>query len=93
VFVIGLEDGILPLRWGNGASAENLAEERRLFYVAMTRAEDRLFLTRAQKRLWRGELRSLPPSPYLRDIEQELLRHSRYEAASNKAPAPQLELF
>jgi DNA helicase-2/ATP-dependent DNA helicase PcrA len=93
VFVIGLEDGILPLRWGNGASAESLAEERRLFYVAMTRAEDRLFLTRAQKRSWRGELRGLPPSPYLQDIEEELLRHSRYEAVRSKAPAPQLELF
>jgi DNA helicase-2/ATP-dependent DNA helicase PcrA len=93
VFVIGLEDGILPLRWGNGASAENLAEERRLFYVAMTRAEDRLFLTRARKRSWRGELRGLPPSPYLQDIEEELLRHSRFEAARSKARAPQLELF
>ena len=93
VFVIGLEDGILPLRWGNGASAENLAEERRLFYVAMTRAEDRLFLTRAQKRSWRGDLRSLPPSPYLQDIEEELLRHSLFEGARRKAPAPQLELF
>ncbi len=93
VFVVGLEDGILPLRWGNDASAQSVAEERRLFYVAMTRAEDRLFLTRAQKRSWRGELRSLPPSPYLQDIEEELLRHSRYEAARGKAPAPQLELF
>jgi DNA helicase-2/ATP-dependent DNA helicase PcrA len=93
LFVVGLEDGILPLRWGNGATAENLAEERRLFYVAMTRAEDRLFLTRAQKRLWRGEVRSLPPSPYLQDIQEELLRHSRFEAARRKAPPPQLELF
>ena len=93
VFVVGLEDGLLPLRWGNGASAENIAEERRLFYVAMTRAEDRLFLTRAQKRSWRGEVRSLPPSPYLRDIQEELLRHSRYEAARSKTPTPQLELF
>jgi DNA helicase-2/ATP-dependent DNA helicase PcrA len=93
VFVAGLEDGIVPLRWGNGAAAENLAEERRLFYVAMTRAEDRLFLMRAQKRLWRGEVRSLPPSPYLQDIQEELLRQSRYEAARSETPTPQLELF
>jgi ATP-dependent DNA helicase UvrD/PcrA len=93
VFVVGLEDGILPLRWGNGTTAETLAEERRLFYVAMTRAEDRLFLTRAQKRLWRGEVRSLPPSPYLQDIQDELLRHSRFGAVRTKTPAPQLELF
>jgi DNA helicase-2/ATP-dependent DNA helicase PcrA len=93
VFVVGLEDGILPLRWGNGARVESLAEERRLFYVAMTRAEDRLFLTRAQKRSWRGEARSLSPSPYLLDIQEELLRHSRYEATRGKVPVPQLELF
>jgi DNA helicase-2/ATP-dependent DNA helicase PcrA len=93
VFVIGLEDGILPLQWGNGASAEDLAEERRLFYVGMTRAEDRLFLTRAQRRLWRGEVRSLLASPYLQDIQEELLQRSRYEAARTKALAPQLELF
>jgi DNA helicase-2/ATP-dependent DNA helicase PcrA len=93
VFVVGLEDGILPLRWGSGPATADLAEERRLFYVAMTRAEDRLFLTRAQKRVWRGAPRNLPPSPYLRDIEEDLLRHSRYEAGRSKAPVPQLELF
>jgi superfamily I DNA/RNA helicase len=92
-FVVGLEDGILPLRWGNGGDDDNLAEERRLFYVAMTRAEDRLFLTRTQKRAWRGDVRSLPPSPYLRDIEEELLRYSRYQATRNKVREPQLELF
>ena len=92
VFVVGLEDGIVPLRWGS-AAADDLAEERRLFYVAMTRAEDHLFLTRAQKRPWRGQLRRLPPSPYLEDIEDELLRHSRSEPGRGKAPAPQLELF
>ena len=45
VFIVGLEDGILPLRFGPGRSLS--AEERRLFYVGMTRAEDRLILTRA----------------------------------------------
>jgi DNA helicase II / ATP-dependent DNA helicase PcrA len=94
VFVVGLEDGIVPLRWGNRIAADVLAEERRLFYVAMTRAEDRLFLTRAQKRSWRGELRSLPPSPYLQAIQEELLRYSRSEARpGSRAPTPQLELF
>ncbi len=93
VFVVGLEDGLAPLRWGNSVAAEDFAEERRLFYVAMTRAENRLFLTRAQKRLWRGEVRGLHASPYLQDIQEELLRHSRYEAARSKAPVPQLELF
>ncbi len=93
VFIVGLEDGILPLRWGAGATESELAEERRLFYVGMTRAEDRLFLTRAQKRLWRGAARSLPPSPFLSDIEAELLQYSRREPARRKGADSQLPLF
>jgi DNA helicase-2/ATP-dependent DNA helicase PcrA len=91
VFVVGLEDGILPLYWDTiePASAE---EERRLFYVGMTRANDRLVLSRAGKRLWRGKMRTLDPSPVLADIEKELVRHQLAEAA----PRPdhrQLKLF
>ena len=44
------------------------AEERRLFYVAMTRAKDRLFLSRAVERPWRGRTSRLDPSPFLGDI-------------------------
>jgi superfamily I DNA/RNA helicase len=76
VFIVGLEDGVLPLHWGRGddAEAEELSEERRLFYVGMTRAKDRLVLTRALKRLWRGRVCAQPPSPFLADIESELIR-------------------
>lgn len=91
VFIVGCEDGLLPLRWGAGA--DDLAEERRLFYVGMTRAQDRLFLCRARKRRWRGALRELPPSPFLEDIEAELIRHSRREATVRPTPTPQLDLF
>jgi uncharacterized protein (TIGR00375 family) len=93
VFIVGLEDGILPLRWRAGATETEPAEERRLFYVGMTRAEDRLFLTRAEKRPWRGDLRSLPPSPYLDDIESELVQHSRREPMRRKTADSQLLLF
>ncbi|MGH6929081.1 MAG: 3'-5' exonuclease, partial [Dongiaceae bacterium] len=93
VFIVGLEDGILPLRWREGATECELAEERRLFYVGMTRAEDRLFLTRAEKRPWRGDVRSLPPSPYLSDIESELLQHSRREPSRRKSADSQLQLL
>jgi len=93
VFIVGLEDGILPLRWGPDATDSELAEERRLFYVGMTRAQDRLFLTRAQSRPWRGDIRSLPASPFLSDIESELLQHSRREPMRRKDTALQLQLL
>jgi superfamily I DNA/RNA helicase len=66
VVVVGLEDGIVPLRWGDEPA--NADEERRLFYVAMTRAKQRLVLTHAAARFWRGARRTLPPSPFLRAI-------------------------
>ena len=90
VFIVGLEDGILPLRFG---AEEASAEERRLFYVGMTRAEDRLVLTRAMKRMWRGKLQSLPPSPFLQDIETELTRHQKNDALRRKPEDRQLKLF
>ncbi|KAF7598004.1 MAG: hypothetical protein CGU28_15100 [Candidatus Dactylopiibacterium carminicum] len=76
VFVVGVEHGLIPLTWGateTGTDPENLAEERRLFYVALTRAKDRLFLTRARERSWRGQRRTPPPSPFLDDIAPTLL--------------------
>ena len=76
VFIAGCESGLLPLTWGK-ASREVLDEERRLFYVGVTRARRKLFLCRAGKRLWRGKRRELPPSPYLADIEEQLLERHR----------------
>jgi superfamily I DNA/RNA helicase len=61
VFIVGLEDGLLPLSFGARDTAA-IAEERRLFYVGMTRAKDWLVLSRAQQRLWRGALRRLEAS-------------------------------
>ena len=53
VFIVGCEDGLLPLAWGQ-RSQQDLDEERRLFYVGMTRAKTRLYLCHAHHRLWRG---------------------------------------
>ena len=92
VFIVGLEDGLLPLTWGRPDKAAE-AEERRLFYVGMTRAQNRLVLSRAEKRSWRGQLREFPASPYLRDIEAALLLYSRTEARPQPAPDKQMELF
>jgi ATP-dependent DNA helicase UvrD/PcrA len=92
VFILALEDGVLPLYWSE-PDETTLAEERRLFYVGMTRAQDRLILSRAEQRMWRGKLRRLEPSPFLRDIEAELTRHQRMEPVRRKAPDRQLKLF
>ena len=54
VFIVGCENGLLPLTWGKASQAD-LDEERRLFYVGVTRAKTKLYLCRAGKRLWRGE--------------------------------------
>ena len=76
VFIAGCENGLLPLTWGK-PDAATLDEERRLFYVGVTRARTKLYLCRAKKRPWRGKVRELPPSPYLADIEERLLERRR----------------
>jgi DNA helicase-2/ATP-dependent DNA helicase PcrA len=92
VFIVGLEDGILPLHWNEPDEAA-IAEERRLFYVGMTRAKDRLILSLARQRLWRGRLRNLEPSPFLRDIENELVKHQSMHQVRRKPEDRQLQLF
>ena len=90
VFIVGLEDGILPLSFGG--RSDDLAEERRLFYVGMTRARDQLILSRAKTRHWRGRGRELAASPFLDDIEQELVKHQP-PAARRKPEGRQLTLL
>lgn len=91
VFLIGCEDGIVPLSFGPDS---DLDEERRLFFVGMTRAEQRLYLTRARTRVWRGEPREQAPSPFILDIRDELTERSRDERRRPaRAKAPQLPLF
>ncbi len=76
VFLTGCEDGILPLSFPGDDDPESLAEERRLFFVGMTRAESRLYLTHARRRFWRGEVREQRPSPFLSSIDDGLLKRS-----------------
>jgi DNA helicase II / ATP-dependent DNA helicase PcrA len=76
VFVSGMEDGIFPHRRAFEDSSE-LEEERRLCYVGMTRAKDRLFLTSAVRRRIYGTELYNPPSMFLQDIPPELLNAER----------------
>ncbi len=66
VFVSGLDETILPLARSMGDDSE-LEEERRLMYVAITRAKDRLFLTRANSRYMYGERRFMTKSRFLKE--------------------------
>jgi uncharacterized protein (TIGR00375 family) len=97
VFVVGMEDGLMPFSWGGAGDEETAgrteAKERRLFYVAVTRAKDRLFLSRAAERMWRGELRTLPPSPFLSAISPELIEEQKQAKRKQRTDARQYSLF
>lgn len=70
VFISGIEEGILPYCKAMN-NEEEIAEERRLFYVGMTRAQDILWLTGASKRRLYAKLQDQEPSRFLRDIPRE----------------------
>jgi DNA helicase-2/ATP-dependent DNA helicase PcrA len=93
VFIVGCEDGLLPLCWGP-IDEEALAEERRLMFVGMTRARQRLILTHARKRRVQGRIRESTPSPFLDDIQQQLLAYHQHRAHRKAAvPDRQQTLF
>src|SRR5690625_1770001 len=80
VFVTGLEDGTFPHARSLGEQKE-LAEERRLAYVALTRARERLYRTRAAVRTTWGVPNELPASRFIADIPEELIEWERSESA------------
>jgi DNA helicase II / ATP-dependent DNA helicase PcrA len=86
VFIAGAEEGITPLDAARGA---DLAEERRLFYVAMTRARDALCITRCRRRAVRGILTDAAPSRFLDDLPAE----TRAIPGSRSRRGVQLPLF
>jgi DNA helicase-2/ATP-dependent DNA helicase PcrA len=86
VFLVGCEDGLLPLRFGPAPSATETAEERRLFFVGMTRARSHLFLSHARRRAWRGSVREAAPSPFLADLQAALLDHAAFPARRRPRP-------
>ncbi|MBP6473146.1 MAG: UvrD-helicase domain-containing protein [Chloroflexi bacterium] len=79
VFITGLEEGMLP-HSRSMEDAEELAEERRLFYVGITRAKDRLYLSHAFRRSTYGEPEAATPSRFLLDIPEELTSGGRPKA-------------
>ena len=72
VFIVGLEEGMLP-HIRSFDDPDQMEEERRLFYVGMTRAKERLYLTRSFRRDFRGSSGAREPSRFLLDVPQKLV--------------------
>ncbi|KPJ77658.1 MAG: hypothetical protein AMJ54_07210 [Deltaproteobacteria bacterium SG8_13] len=93
VFVTGCEDDLIPLRLPQ-KEENNVDEERRLFYVAMTRAKELLFLTYCRKRIIFGHAEARRPSPFLVDIESRLKSFDKSSSRRYQKKRPeQLRLF
>jgi DNA helicase II / ATP-dependent DNA helicase PcrA len=74
VFLVGCEDGLLPLGFaGATPTAAEVAEERRLLFVGMTRARSHLYLSWAARRARHGTVADRAPSPFLAAIDEALL--------------------
>ncbi|MBB5754375.1 UvrD-helicase domain-containing protein [Prosthecomicrobium pneumaticum] len=94
VFVVGLDEGLLPFSFGGmPPEPDALAEERRLCYVALTRAQDRLVLTCAAERSVRGARRAVPPSRFLADLPPDVLVRPARGSRRRRPAVHQLDLF
>lgn len=92
VFVTGLEEGLFPHE-NSMTEGDGVEEERRLMYVALTRARRRLYLLLAQSRMLHGQTRYNVPSRFFQELPEALLQrvnHVRQASTSNSAYARQL---
>jgi DNA helicase-2/ATP-dependent DNA helicase PcrA len=85
VFITGIEDGILP-HSSNIVTSEGLEEERRLFYVGITRAQKKLYLSHARERSRFGETSRQLKSKFLEEIGDEHLFHERAPKLAETIP-------
>ena len=83
VFLTGMEDGTFP-HMRSLADSEQLAEERRLAYVGLTRARERLYISRAAVRTAWGVPNEFPPSRFLDDLPDELVDWRRRESSTSQ---------
>ena len=74
VFLPGMEDGIFPGMQNIMGSSEDMEEERRLAYVAITRAREQVFILHTRTRIWYGQTVSNPLSRFVGEISEDLLR-------------------
>ncbi|MBF0486801.1 MAG: DUF3553 domain-containing protein [Nitrospirae bacterium] len=94
VFISGLEDGLIPYFKATETN-EELDEERRLFYLGMTRAKDILFMTGARKRRLYAKFQNQEPSRFLKDIPKDCCQWIEKNAipanATSKPALPPVE--
>ncbi|MDD4796784.1 MAG: exodeoxyribonuclease V subunit gamma, partial [Eubacteriales bacterium] len=86
VFIVGMEDGIFPTSRALD-DYDKLEEERRLCYVGITRARQRLYLVHCQSRLLYGEVRGYPVSRFLQEIPTDCVHHAEEDARAHYAAA------
>ena len=93
VFIVGCEEGLLP--YARQGEATDIEEERRLFYVGLTRAQRKLVLTYARTRFLYGQRRENPLSRFVKDIEDALkqVQESQRRQTGKKPERAQLSLF
>ena len=86
VFIVGLEDGLFPLARSMETDA-GMEEERRLFYVGITRAEDQAFLSHADRRWRYGSESRSAPSSFLSELPDESIEYRRPGRSFRMDPA------
>ena len=83
VYIVGMEEGLFPSAMSGFASEEDLEEERRLFYVGITRAKETLHLSSCNSRFMHGELAFNKPSRFLKELPRDVIS-IRGDAYSNR---------
>ena len=91
VFIVGLEEDLFPSAMSLNTRSE-LEEERRLFYVALTRAEHQAYLTYAQSRYRWGKLTDAEPSRFIEEIKDEYLEYINPSDAGGYRYKPTMDL-
>ena len=86
VFITGLDEGLLP-HSRSLEDPEEMAEERRLFYVGLTRAKQQVYLVRAEQRSTYGQFQLSDPSRFLRDLPENLLQYHGLRRAVHQPAA------
>ena len=92
VFVVGLEENLFPSMMTLD-SRDGLEEERRLFYVAITRAEKRLFLSYALSRFKWGQYTDCKPSRFLEELDTKLISQSEIKLSKKPSSKSPYQIF